>query len=122
MVFVLYLNLNQKIKYFLFRANFVASIASLSLGGGKTKSLDIAVNNLVKEGIIVVTASGNEKKNACTRSPGGAGLNINVGAHSYNKQTCKKPLAYFSNYGPCVDIVAPGVGIESTGINCKRCE
>ena len=122
MVFELYLNLNQKIKYFLFSADFVASIASMSLGGGKTKSLDTAVNNLVKEGIIVVTASGNERKDACTRSPGSAGLNINVGAHSYNKKTCKKPMAYFSNYGTCVDIVAPGVAIESTSIKCKKCE
>ena len=122
MVFELNLNLNQKIKYFLFSADFVASIASLSLGGGKSTTFDAAINKTVDAGIIVVTASGNEKKDACTRSPGSAGPNINVGAHSYNQQTCKKPMAYFSNYGPCVDIVAPGVGIESTSIRCYSCE
>ena len=121
-VFKLYINLNQKMKYLLFRVDFVASIASMSLGGGKSKSMDTAVNILVKEGIIVVTASGNERQDACNKSPGSAGSNINVGAHGYDRRTCKKPLAYFSNYGKCVDIVAPGVSVLSTSIKCYRCE
>ena len=97
-----------------FRPGFVGTIVSMSLGGRRSSGLNNIINAVVKRGITVVTASGNEKTDACRRSPGSAGLNINVGAHGYDSNTCKKPMASFTNFGSCVDIVAPGVRVIST--------
>ena len=94
----------------------MASLASMSLGGGPSSTLDKAVNALVAEGVTVVTASGNDGADACNSSPGSAGDNINVGAHSEPVESngkCMKPIAYFSNWGKCVDVIAPGMYIES---------
>ena len=64
-----------------------------------------------------MTASGNEGADACDTSPGSAGLNINVGAHSepiwLPKVGCKNPIEAFSNWGSCVDVIAPGRDIVS---------
>eukprot|EP00800_Vazella_pourtalesii_P009034 TRINITY_DN229_c1_g1_i2.p1 TRINITY_DN229_c1_g1~~TRINITY_DN229_c1_g1_i2.p1 ORF type:complete len:452 (+),score=105.12 TRINITY_DN229_c1_g1_i2:242-1597(+) len=98
------------------KAGFVASIVSMSLGGGKSNSFNRAVNNLVGKGVTVVTASGNDGSDACNSSPGSAGDNINVGAHAEptgSAGACKSPIAYFSNWGTCVDVIAPGWQIES---------
>ena len=40
-------------------------------------------------------------------------MHICVGAHGYNVDTCDKKMVEDSNYGPCVDIMAPGVNIVS---------
>ena len=85
----------------------------MSLGGGKSPALDLITNGAVESGVIVVTASGNSAADACDGSPGGAGMNINVGAHGYDETTGKKHMAYFSNFGKCVDIMAPGLHVVS---------
>ena len=85
----------------------------MSLGGGSSDILNMITNEVVEKGVIIVTASGNGAADACNSSPGGAGLNINVGAHGYDENTNRKPMAYFSNYGPCVDIMAPGLNVVS---------
>ena len=90
----------------------------MSLGGGKSKALNKVVNDIIGTiDITIVTASGNERAWACDRSPGSAGDNINVGAHGLDVETCKKPMAKFSNFGTCVDIMAPGVNILSSALN-----
>ena len=71
------------------------------------------VNAIVEKGVTIVTASANDGKYACDYSPGSAGLAINVGAHGYSPKLCLKPVAAWSNYGKCVDIVAPGVDVLS---------
>ena len=96
-----------------FSSYFVGSILSMSLGGGRSAALNAAVNTAVGNGMVVVTASGNDDIDACQSSPGSAGSNINVGAHGYDEDSCGKPRAYFSDYGTCVDIMAPGVAILS---------
>ena len=105
------------------RSNFIASIVSMSLGGGKSPTLDNAVNRLVGKGVTVVTASGNDGSDACNMSPGSAGDNINVGAHSAPIQGaggCMNPIAYFSNWGTCVDVIAPGMSIMSVKYNANN--
>ena len=57
---------------------------------------------------MVVVAAGNEKTNACFKSPAGATDAYTVGA---TEKTNVR--ATFSNYGACVDIFAPGVNIRS---------
>lgn len=81
----------------------------MSLGGGKSAALDLAVNNAVKKGLHFAVAAGNDNRDACSYSPAAAENAITVGA-----STIGDDRAYFSNYGKCVDIFAPGLNILST--------
>ena len=65
----------------------------------------LAVKSLDDLGIPVVVAAGNDGDDACYYSPG-AGAAINVAASSYIDVA-----ASWSNYGSCIDIVAPGVDV-----------
>ncbi|CAB4255568.1 similar to Saccharomyces cerevisiae YEL060C PRB1 Vacuolar proteinase B (yscB), a serine protease of the subtilisin family [Maudiozyma barnettii] len=91
--------------------NFKGSTANMSLGGGKSPSLDLAVNAAVKAGLHFAVAAGNENQDACNTSPASAENAITVGA-----STLSDDRAYFSNWGKCVDIFAPGLNILSTYI------
>jgi subtilisin family serine protease len=84
-------------------------IINMSLGGGYSKALNLAVETATYNGVIVVSAAGNESQDSCGVSPGSSPATITVGAIG-------KPdvFAYFSNWGSCVDIFAPGVDIIST--------
>ncbi|WP_268807420.1 S8 family peptidase [Kytococcus aerolatus] len=84
------------------------SVVNMSLGGGASDVEDAAVKRLTDAGVVVVTAAGNDTDNACNYSPGRAASAINVG--STNNQD---GLSWFSNYGSCVDILAPGSDILS---------
>ncbi|XP_022091674.1 uncharacterized protein LOC110979862 [Acanthaster planci] len=88
------------------------AIASMSIGGAATEALDMAVKELMKAGVFVVTAAGNERADSCTRSPARVPEVLTVGAVSVTDT-----LATFSNYGTCVDVFAPGVSIVSAGIS-----
>jgi len=87
------------------------SVASMSLGGGASSSLDSAVANSIAAGIVYAVAAGNEDTNACNGSPARVSTAVTVGATD-NTDT----RASFSNYGTCVDIFAPGVSITSDWI------
>ncbi|MEU6857894.1 S8 family peptidase [Glycomyces sp. NPDC046736] len=84
------------------------SVANMSLGGGFSQAVNDAVNAAVASGVTFAVAAGNEDTDACTKSPASAADAITVGATD-NTDT----RAYFSNYGSCVDVFAPGVGITS---------
>ncbi|MBQ5153896.1 S8 family peptidase, partial [Macrococcus caseolyticus] len=86
------------------------STANMSLGGGKSPALDLAVNAATEAGVHFAVAAGNENQDACNTSPAGAEGAVTVGATSVNDDR-----AYFSNYGKCVDIFAPGVNVLSVG-------
>lgn len=88
-----------------------ASTANMSLGGGNSPTLDLAVNAAVDVGIHFSVAAGNEDQDACNSSPASAEKAITVGA-----STLSDDRAYFSNYGTCVDIFAPGLNVLSTYI------
>jgi aqualysin 1 len=88
------------------------AIANMSLGGGVSTALDNAVKNSVASGVFYSVAAGNSGADACTSSPAGAGTSngiMTTAATDINDNE-----ASWSNYGPCVDIWAPGVGILST--------
>lgn len=93
------------------KKGFKGSTANMSLGGGKSPALDLAVNAAVKAGLNFAVAAGNENQDACNTSPAAAENAITVGA-----STISDARAYFSNYGKCVDIFAPGLNILSTYI------
>lgn len=84
------------------------AVANLSLGGGASRSLDEAVDNAIKQGIVMVLAAGNEDSDACNTSPARTRDAITVGASTRQDQR-----ADFSNWGDCVDILAPGAEIDS---------
>lgn len=89
------------------------AVANLSAGVVKEDGagLETAVKKAIAAGITFVTAAGNNSESACNQSPARVPAAITVGAvDSYDR------LASFSNYGSCVDILAPGVNITSAGI------
>lgn len=88
------------------------SVANMSLGGGASTALDTAVSNLIKSGVTVVVAAGNSRSDACRTSPARVASAITVAASDKSDI-----FASFSNQGACVDLIAPGVAIESTWIN-----
>ncbi|KAJ6446994.1 ER membrane protein complex subunit 1 [Purpureocillium lavendulum] len=96
------------------RKGFKGSVANMSLGGGKTQALDAAVNAAVKSGIHFAVAAGNDNADACNYSPAAASEPVTVGASALDDSR-----AYFSNYGKCTDIFAPGLSIQSTWIGSK---
>lgn len=88
------------------------SVISMSLGAqGIHQPIIDAVDAAVREGVTTVVAAGNSAADACKFSPAASTLAITVAASDINDN-----FAYFSNWGKCVDIIAPGVDITSTWI------
>ena len=86
------------------------AVVSMSIGGKLNKTLNSSVQNFIlKSGIPVVVAAGNDGRDACQFSPAAVPEAITVGATDKNDN-----LASFSNRGKCVDVYAPGVGIYSS--------
>ncbi|KAE9365398.1 serine protease [Stipitochalara longipes BDJ] len=96
------------------KKGFKGSAANMSLGGGKSPALDRAVNGAVEAGIHFAVAAGNDNADSCNYSPAAADLAITVGASALDDSR-----AYFSNYGKCNDIFAPGLSIQSCWIGSK---
>ena len=90
------------------------SAANMSLGGGRSLTLEKAVDRAVESGVHFAVAAGNDAEDACEYSPAAASGPITVGA-----STSADTMAYFSNFGKCVDIFAPGLDIKSTWIGSK---
>ena len=84
------------------------AVINMSLGGGKSTSLNAAVEGAIAKGVTVVVAAGNNGAIACNYSPASAPSAITVGA-----TTSADSRATYSNYGSCVDIFAPGSSITS---------
>ena len=86
---------------------------NMSLGYGDVQSLRDAVEGSVAAGYVYAVAAGNgnfagRPQDACSQSPAGAPSALTVGATEIDDDE-----ASFSNYGTCVDILAPGVSITS---------
>ncbi len=88
-----------------------ADILSNSWGGtGYSQLIADAVDYAISSGVIVVAAAGNSGSDIISYPAALPGV-IGVSATDQNDQ-----LAYFSSYGPVVDIAAPGVDIYSSVI------
>lgn len=96
------------------KKGFKGSAANMSLGGGKSTLLDRAVNAAVDAGLHFAVAAGNDNADSCRYSPAAAEKAVTVGASNLADER-----AFFSNYGKCNDIFAPGLNIESTWIGSK---
>jgi len=85
------------------------AIASMSLGGsGTQQAMADAVNGAVNAGVVVVVAGGNSNSDACRFSPAFVPSAITVGSTTSNDRR-----SYFSNYGSCTNIWAPGSDVVS---------
>lgn len=91
--------------------NLTKSVVNMSLGGGKSKAIDRAVKEVMSKSpnFYMVVAAGNENSDACDGSPSGSPHVLTVMASNKNDKR-----AYFSNWGECADVYAPGVDIWST--------
>ncbi|GAB0139086.1 hypothetical protein EsDP_00007301 [Epichloe bromicola] len=88
------------------------AIMNMSLGGGFSEAMNTAIEKVVNSGVVCVVAAGNENQNAAKVSPASAPNAITVGAIDAKNDA----KAAFSNFGPDVDIFAPGVDVLSVGI------
>ncbi|MFM8520027.1 MAG: S8 family peptidase, partial [Solirubrobacterales bacterium] len=86
----------------------VPAVANLSLGGGYSSSINLAIQRVFNDGVSVAVAAGNSNADACNYSPASAPEAITVGA-----TTSSDARASFSNFGSCLDVFAPGAGILS---------
>ncbi|MES1910302.1 MAG: hypothetical protein MHM6MM_002922 [Cercozoa sp. M6MM] len=84
------------------------SVANISIDGFISPAMNDAIAAASETGVVFVVAAGNSDEDACMRSPASASAALTVGATDRNDQ-----LADFSNWGTCIDILAPGVDIRS---------
>ncbi|KAL9550941.1 hypothetical protein MBANPS3_004488 [Mucor bainieri] len=84
------------------------SIVNLSLGALYSQATNDAIQEAISLGIHFVIAAGNYGEDACKYSPGSAPGAITVGAIDEDDS-----VSYYSNFGKCVDIFAPGTNIKS---------
>ncbi|KAK4229213.1 subtilisin-like protease 6 [Podospora fimiseda] len=94
------------------------AVMNMSLGGGFSRAVNAAINNIEAAGVVPVVAAGNENQDTANTSPGSAEAAITVGA--IDQRNDRK--ASFSNFGPVVDIFAPGVNVLSVGVTSDTAE
>ncbi|MBN1203581.1 MAG: S8 family serine peptidase, partial [Myxococcaceae bacterium] len=84
------------------------AVANMSLTSEAFQAVDDAVAASIAAGVSYVVAAGNEAVDACSRSPARLPQALTIGATDVYDYS-----AWFSNYGTCVDLFAPGVDITS---------
>jgi hypothetical protein len=84
------------------------AVVNMSIGGGTSAAMDEAIERSVSTGVTYAVAAGNDTGDACLGSPARAPSALTVGASDDTDAR-----AYFSNYGSCVDLFAPGVDVRS---------
>ncbi len=76
--------------------------------------LDEAIVNSIAAGVTYVIAAGNEGVDVSTVTPAHVREAITVGAYDKNEL-----FASFSNFGPSLDLLAPGVDVESLSASSR---
>jgi subtilisin family serine protease len=90
------------------------AVANMSLSGSPSQSVDDAVRSSVASGVLYAVAAGNQGDDACNYSPARVGSMagvVTVGATFTDDRVIGQ-----SNWGPCVDMWAPGGDIVSTAL------
>jgi hypothetical protein len=84
------------------------AVALMTLGGSANQAFNDAITRSINANVHYSVVSGGSNADACAFSPGSTPLATTVGATDANDAK-----ASFSNYGPCIDVWAPGVNITS---------
>jgi subtilisin family serine protease len=84
------------------------AVLNMSLGGAPSAALDKEVRALVKDGVVVVVAAGNDGGDACHTSPSRTRVAITVSATDR-----RDTRPQWADTGSCVDLFAPGVDLTS---------
>jgi subtilisin family serine protease len=84
------------------------AVVNMSIGSGASVAMDEAIERSVASGVTYAVAAGNDTGDACLGSPARAPSALTVAASDPTDRR-----AYFSNYGSCVDLFAPGVDVAS---------
>jgi subtilisin family serine protease len=92
------------------------AVVNMSVGGPSSTILNNAVEAVVASGVPFAVSAGNFAVDACWYSPSSAPNAVTVGATDANDSR-----AWFSNYGTCLDLYAPGVNITSAEICSDDC-
>lgn len=89
----------------------VKSLINMSLGGGYSPAINRAVEACVKKepNFYIVVAAGNENSDSCRVSPASVKGILTVMASDKDDNR-----AWFSNWGACSNVYAPGVDVLST--------
>ncbi|MCH7810076.1 MAG: S8 family serine peptidase [Chloroflexi bacterium] len=108
------------------------TVANMSLGGDPSPALCLGIANSVAQGVMYAVAAGNDTADASISGPANCADVVTVSAFAdYDglpgglaSQTCAwtgfaqpdpdDSFAWFSNFGPLVEIAAPGVCVMST--------
>ena len=85
------------------------AVINASLGGLRVSAVDVAVTRAVAAGIVLVSSAGNHAADACSYSP----MTAEPGGLVVGNVTRYDIPSSDSNFGPCVDIFAPGSAIFS---------
>jgi subtilisin family serine protease len=88
------------------------AVANMSLGGGMSDALDLAVRNAISDGIVMCVAAGNSNVDASGTSGSSPARVIEAITVAASDNTDTK--ASYSNFGSVVDIFAPGSNIFSS--------
>jgi aqualysin 1 len=81
---------------------------------GQSPALETAINASIAQGVVYVAAAGNQAYDACNVGPAYMPQVITVGAMANSNGFEER--ARYSDFGPCVDLFAPGDLIYSAGI------
>ena len=87
------------------------AVVNMSLGGPEAPLLDSAISSLIDQGLAFVVAAGNTTTDACQTSPAKVPGAITVASSDQGDG-----FSSFSNFGPCVDVIAPGGQVRSAWI------
>jgi serine protease len=93
-------------------------VVNMSLGGGKSVTLNAAVEAAIAKGLTFAIAAGNNNGDACFTSPASVKAAITVGSTDVadNNGIQTDIRSSFSNWGTCTDIFAPGSMVTSAWI------
>ena len=85
------------------------AVAVLVAGGPNDTAYNTAVRNSIASGVTYAVTTGSSASDACNFSPGSVTEAITVAATDINDNRHSA-----SNFGPCLDIFAPGVSVTTT--------
>ncbi|XP_051481187.1 proprotein convertase subtilisin/kexin type 9 [Apus apus] len=95
-------------------------VVLLPLAGSRSRVLNAGCRRVVRMGVVVVAAAGNYKDDACLYSPAAEPEVITVGATNSEDQPASMGTLG-TNFGPCVDLFAPGDDIIGASSHCSTC-